>query len=133
MSVTPSIAGKRGFRAWADAMSEAAAHPNVYCKISDLLSVDDNKPASAGGGERGWKLETVKPYTDHVIKAFGTDRCMYGSNWPVCRVPRSPRGDTAEYDDAIADFKRVVAEFSPMEQQAMAAGNAKRFYGLKDL
>ena len=72
-------------------MSEAAAHPNVYCKISDLLSVDDNKPAT-GGGERGWKLETVKPYTDHVIKAFGTDRCMYGSNWPVCRVPRSPQG-----------------------------------------
>ena len=49
------------------------------------------------------------------------------------RIPRSEHGDTAEYDDTIADFKKVVAEFSPMEQQAMAAGNAKRFYGLKDL
>ena len=124
------IAEKPGFKAWADAMSAAAAHPNVYCKISDLLSVDDNRTAT---GERGWKLETVKPYTDHVISAFGTDRCMYGSNWPVCTIPRSEHGDTAEYDDAIADFKKVVAEFSPMEQQAMAAGNAKRFYGLKDL
>ena len=76
------ITEKPGFKAWADAMSAAAEHPNVYCKISDLLSVDDSRTSS---GERGWKLETVKPYTDHVIKAFGTDRCMYGSNWPVCR------------------------------------------------
>ena len=65
------IAGKPGFKAWADAMSAAAAHPNVYCKLSDLMSVDDSRTAS---GERGWKLDTVKPYTDHVIKAFGTDR-----------------------------------------------------------
>ena len=60
-------------------------------------------------------------------------RCMYGSNWPVCRIPRSEHGATAEFDDTIADFKKLVAEFSPMEQEAMAAGNAKRFYGLKDV
>ena len=60
-------------------------------------------------------------------------RCMYGSNWPVCRIPRSEHGATAEFDDTIADFKKLVAECSPMERQAMAAGNAKRFYGLKDV
>ena len=64
-------AGKPGFKAWADAMSAAAEHPNVYCKVSDLLSVDDSRTAT---DKRALNVEAVKPYTDHVIKAFGTDR-----------------------------------------------------------
>ena len=67
-----TIAGKPGFKAWADAMSAAAEHPNVYCKVSDLLSVDDSRTAT---DKRALNVEAVKPYTDHVIKAFGTDRC----------------------------------------------------------
>ena len=65
-------AGKPGFKAWADAMSAAAEHPNVYCKVSDLLSVDDSRTAT---DKRALNVEAVKPYTDHVIKAFGTGRC----------------------------------------------------------
>ena len=59
---------------WKTLISEIAAHPNVYCKLSGLLTEADWKNWSAGD---------FYPYLDAVFKAFGIDRLMFGSDWPV--------------------------------------------------
>jgi L-fuconolactonase len=105
-------------------MEAAAAHPNVYTKLSDLFSTEDLSSDKNKNG-RCWSMDAVKPYTDHVIKVFGTSRVMFGSNWPVCKAAH------AELDDCVADFKKLVAEFSREDQEKMAAGNGRDFYGLK--
>ena len=105
-------------------MSAAAAHKNVYCKISYLATEDCFVDAKNVGKEKAWRLSTVKPFTDHVISEFGTSRVMYASNWPVCRE------HYAEYEDTVDYFKQVVAGHSERDQEMMAAENGRRFYGI---
>jgi L-fuconolactonase len=62
---------------WATQIRELAKAPNVSCKISGLVT-EANWAA--------WTKETLKPYVDHVVACFGAERCMLGSDWPVCLV-----------------------------------------------
>jgi L-fuconolactonase len=62
---------------WATHIRELAKAPNVSCKISGLVT-EANWAA--------WTKETLKPYVDHVVASFGAERCMLGSDWPVCLV-----------------------------------------------
>src|SRR5258705_8432339 len=60
---------------WAAQMREIAQNKNVFCKISGLVTEVDWKR---------WKADDFKPYLDAVFSAFGADRLMFGSDWPVC-------------------------------------------------
>jgi len=100
---------------WEEQIREIAATENVYCKLSGLITEAD---------WRTWRESDVRPYLDVVFDAFGTDRLMFGSDWPVCLLA----GDYARVKTLVVNYIREL----PAEQQENILGfNAVRFYGLK--
>jgi len=63
--------------AWKLGMSEIARRPNVMCKLSGLVTE---------AHWENWQAQTFEPYLQHVLEAFGADRLMIGSDWPVCTL-----------------------------------------------
>lgn len=101
--------------AWAKLMRSIAESPNVYCKVSGMVTEAD---------WRNWRVSHFKPYLDVVFEAFGTDRIMFGSDWPVCLVAGS-------YEQ-VKDLVTLYVKDLPLEQQKKIFGlNAISFYGLK--
>jgi L-fuconolactonase len=100
---------------WSKAMQTIAAHPNVWCKISGMVTEAD---------WHHWKKEDFFPYLDVVVKAFGTDRIMFGSDWPVCLV-------AASYDRMIGIVQEYFQSFTTEEQLNFFGNNAATFYNLK--
>lgn len=73
----PDIRGG-GFAPWAERMRPFAAHrDHVWCKLSGMVTEAD---------WTGWRTDDFRPYVDEALAIFGVDRCLYGSDWPVCRV-----------------------------------------------
>ncbi len=99
---------------WKDYMIQIASFKNVYCKISGLVTEAD---------WLGWRKEDFKTYLDSVVEAFGTDRIMYGSDWPVCQL-------AATYEEQWSIVKDYFSNFSKTEQEQFFGGNAIRFYSL---
>jgi L-fuconolactonase len=104
---------------WERNLRAIAANPNVYCKLSGLIVEAD---------WNNWDAELLAPYLEITFDAFGADRQMFGSDWPVCLLAGS-------YDRV----KALVADFvqgRPGEERAKIFGgvfgnNPARFYGLK--
>ena len=93
----------------------AAAHcPNVYCKLSGMVTEADWD---------GWESADLKPYVQAALDAFGPDRLMFGSDWPVCELA----GTYAEVREALVD---ALGPISKAEHDAIFGGTAVRFYGL---
>ena len=101
---------------WATQMKELARRPNVCCKVSGLVTQAD---------WRGWQPEDLRPYLDVVFDAFGPDRVMFGSDWPVCLLAGS-------YERVVHVLEAYAAGFGPDECAALFGGNAVRFYGVHD-
>lgn len=99
---------------WATMMMEIGKHKNVYCKISGMTTEADYD---------SWTPEQIKPYFDLVLKAFGPDRLLFGSDWPVCLVA----GNYAKTKALVTQF---IAHLSPEEQNAIMGQNAINFYNL---
>jgi L-fuconolactonase len=99
---------------WAEEIRRLAEHPRVYCKISGLVTEADWAV---------WTEADFRPYLDVVVEAFGTERLMVGSDWPVCTVAGS-------YSEVMSLAYSYTAQFSAAEKAAMEGGNAVRFYGL---
>ena len=106
-------AGRR--KEWEAQIREIAQNPNVYCKISGMVTEAD---------WRSWKREDFEPYLDVVFEAFGADRLMFGSDWPVCLV-------AASYPQVVDIIEEYVKRNTPAAKQAIFGENASRFYGLK--
>jgi L-fucono-1,5-lactonase len=100
---------------WATQMREIAQNKNVFCKISGLVTEADWKQ---------WKPDDFKPYLDVVFSAFGADRLMFGSDWPVCLL-------AATYGQVKLLIDTYVKGLSQSDQDRIFGGNAARFYGLK--
>lgn len=105
---------KGEWKEWADGMRALAVFPNVMCKVSGMVTEAD---------WQGWKPEDFKRYLDVVTEAFGTDRLMYGSDWPVCLLA----ADYARQLEIVSDH---FGNFSLAAQSAVFGGNAVRFYRL---
>ncbi|MGA8428238.1 MAG: amidohydrolase family protein [Candidatus Sulfotelmatobacter sp.] len=99
---------------WADGIRKLAEFPNVYCKLSGLVTEAD---------WRHWKPEDIFPYLDVAFVAFGTDRLMAGSDWPVCLV-------TGFYARTLNLVKDYVNQHYPAAREAVLGGNAQRFWRL---
>jgi predicted TIM-barrel fold metal-dependent hydrolase len=99
-----------GWRAWRDGMRALAACPNVAVKISGLGMIDHH-----------WTVESLRPYALETIDAFGVDRCMFASNFPVDRLYGS-------YVSLWQAYAAIVAGASPAEHDALFRHNAERIY-----
>lgn len=98
--------------AWQQAMKRLASAPNVFCKISGL-----------GMGDWHWTMDSIRPFVLHAIDAFGAQRCMFASNFPVDKLFSS-------YDDVFNAFKEITGAFSASERRALFHDNAERIYRL---
>jgi L-fuconolactonase len=106
---------KDGFyEGWAILMQEIAKHKNVYCKLSGMITEADYN---------NWTPEQIEPYMLLALNAFGTDRIMYGSDWPVCLVA----GNYQKVKSIVTDF---IAGLSETEQKSVMGENAIQFYNL---
>jgi len=99
---------------WKAAMERISKYQNVYCKLSGIVTEAD---------WQNWTKETLKPYIDAVVQSFGTDRIMFGSDWPVCLVASS-------YEKWLTVLKEYFTTFSGAEQENVFNKNAGRFYNL---
>jgi L-fuconolactonase len=99
---------------WAGWLRELGRRPNVCCKLSGLVTEAD---------WTRWHSADLRPYLDVALEAFGPDRVMFGSDWPVCLV-------AASYDQVVGTIAELAGELSTDEQAAIFGGNATRVYGL---
>jgi L-fuconolactonase len=100
---------------WVAQMKEVAQNKNVFCKLSGLVTEADWKD---------WKAVDFKPYLDAVFDAFGAERLMFGSDWPVCLL-------AATYRQVKQLIEEFVEGFSQPDKEKIFGDNAARFYGLK--
>ncbi len=100
---------------WAVHMRAISENPNVYCKLSGLVTEADC---------RGWCAEDFTPYLDVVFEAFGAGRLMFGSDWPVCLL-------AASYQQTKSVIDTYTAGLAPEQRDRIFGGNAVRFYSLK--
>jgi L-fuconolactonase len=98
---------------WATHLTALAAEPNVTAKLSGLVT--ESGPQ--------WTVSSLKPYVDVALDAFGPDRLMVGSDWPVCLLAAS----YAEVFDAASD---LCSGLSVAERSEIFGGTAARVYGL---
>jgi L-fuconolactonase len=100
---------------WARRMRDLASHANVRCKVSGLVTEAD---------WTRWSAEDIRPYLDVVFEAFGPDRLMFGSDWPVCLLAASYR----RVKDLIDSYAEYLTE---AERDKLFGANAVQSYGLK--
>jgi L-fuconolactonase len=102
-----------GWDAWVEAMQRAADCPTVSAKVSGL-------DTAAGPG---WTVDELRPAWDVALEAFGPDRLMFGSDWPVCRL-------VASYGEVVSAAGELVVELSPTERDRVLGGTATEVYRL---
>ncbi len=100
---------------WAHAIKEVAAHPNVSCKLSGLVT-----EASL----TNWRIEDLKRFVDTALEHFGPQRLMFGSDWPVCLR-------AASYDRVLEACQSLLAGLNDRERSRVFSGNASEFYRIQ--
>jgi L-fuconolactonase len=110
----PEIKGKN-IAAWASQIGAIARNTNVYCKLSGLVTE---------ANWHRWISADFDPYLDVVFEAFGADRLMFGSDWPVCLLAASYK----QVKHVIEDY---VDRSAPAAKEKIFGANAIRFYDLK--
>jgi L-fuconolactonase len=105
---------RRDIKEWAAVMKDFAKLDYVYCKLSGLLTEADWK---------SWKPADFYPYLDVVFEAFGTDRLMYGSDWPVILL-------SGIYVQWKSLLEKYMENFSTDDREKVFISNARRFYNL---
>ena len=99
---------------WRRDVTALARRPNVCCKLSGLVTE---------AAWRGWRRSDFTPYLEVAVAAFGPERLMFGSDWPVCLL-------AAEYADVAGIVGDFVGRLSAAEQAAIRGGTAARWYRL---
>ena len=102
-----------GWDRWVEDIRRAATCPTVHAKVSGL-------DTAAGPG---WTVEELRPAWDVALDAFGPDRLMFGSDWPVCRLVSS-------YGEVVSAVHDLVAELAPSERDRVLGGTAIEVYRL---
>lgn len=102
------------FEPWKSEIKTLAQFPNVWCKVSGLVTEADHK---------AWSKEDLKPYIDHVINVFGFDRVIYGGDWPVAY-------QATEYPRWVETLEWAVQGCSTVELRKLFHDNAEKFYRL---
>ncbi len=111
----PNISGNE-FEPWATQMTELANLGNVVCKISGATTEAD---------VQNWTLEDIRPYVEHALAAFGEDKVLFGSDWPVVT-------QAASYTRWVETVDEITRNFSEEQKNKLWKQNAVRFYRLED-
>jgi L-fuconolactonase len=107
--------GKNLREPWRQRLVELALRKNVSCKISGMVTEADFQH---------WTPQQLLPYLETVLEAFGTERLMFGSDWPVCLV-------ATEYDDWLGLVGDFASRLTPAERDRLFAQTAIEVYGLQ--
>jgi L-fuconolactonase len=99
---------------WADRLRGLAALPNVWCKVSGMVTEADWS---------SWTVADLQPYVDVVLEAFGPGRLLFGSDWPVCLL-------AASYDRVVDATRELLNDLSDHEQARVFGGTALEVYRL---
>jgi L-fuconolactonase len=102
------------YATWQTEIKKLALNQNVYCKVSGMVTE---------GEWTGWKPSDFKVYLDTVLKAFGPERLMFGSDWPVCLV-------AAQYDEMLQIVTDYIGSLTHLEQRKIMGETAKKIYNL---
>ncbi|MEV4178612.1 amidohydrolase family protein [Nonomuraea sp. NPDC049709] len=113
LSKPPIAAGE--LEPWRGRIRELAARPNVYCKLSGMVTEADWE---------GWQVADLRPFAEVVLEEFGPDRVMFGSDWPVCLL-------AAGYERVAGAADELCAGLSESERADVFAGTAQRAYRLQ--
>ncbi len=108
----PLMAQADGHDQWSKAMARLAQLPQVSVKISGFGLMDHN-----------WSIESIRPYVLETIETFGTERCMFASDFPTDKL-------YADFDRVIGAYDALTADFSDDERRALFGRNANRLYRL---
>ena len=100
---------------WIENLKAAAEFPNIFCKLSGIVTEADWKD---------WTPADLKPFVEPAMEAFGPERLMYGSDWPVCELAGS-------YEQVFAALVEVLGSLSEHEHAAIFGATAASFYSLK--
>ena len=103
------------FEPWKQEIKTLADFPNVYCKISGLVTEADHE---------NWTAADLQPYIEHVIECFGFDRVIYGSDWPVSTL-------ASDYARWVQTLQDAVSGCTHEELRKLFYDNAIKFYKLK--
>lgn len=101
---------------WRKGIEALSRHQNLCCKVSGLVTEAD---------WHHWKGEDFIPYLDTVVQVFGTERLLFGSDWPVCLI-------AASYGEVVGIVKDYFSGFTAWEQEQLFGGNAALFYDLDE-
>ncbi|WP_422724225.1 amidohydrolase family protein [Kitasatospora purpeofusca] len=106
----------RALTDWERKVRVLAASAHVRCKLSGLITEADH---------RTWTIDDIRPVLDVLLDAFGPDRLMFGSDWPVCVL-------AGGWNHWAATVEELLADCSEGERQAVLSGTAASFYRLSD-
>jgi L-fuconolactonase len=99
---------------WIEPLRRAARRPNLFVKLSGLITEAD---------WRAWKPADLRPYVTAALELFGPERCMFGTDWPVCEL-------AGTYEQAHHALVEAIGPIGDDERRAVFGGTACRFYGL---
>lgn len=114
--IAKPVIKESSFDEWADSMKKLSDFPNIYVKLSGMVTEAD---------WNHWKKDDFEPYLDTCLELFGSNRLMIGSDWPVCLL-------AAEYDEVIAIIEDYLYSLSQTEYRDIMGQTAVEFYQLKD-
>jgi L-fuconolactonase len=109
----PPIA-RQEFAEWARELRPLAAYPNVYCKLSGLVTE---------ANWTKWRTDDLRPYVEYALELFGSERLMFGSDHPVCLL-------AASYNRVLESFQELLKDLGAKDRARIFGGNAARFYRL---
>ncbi len=99
---------------WARQMETVSKHPLLYVKVSGMITEADPK---------NWKPSDLSPYVHHVYQLWGPERCMFGSDWPVCLLAGS-------WKQVLAAFTQAIGPLKQEDRNKVLGETAVKFYGL---
>jgi L-fuconolactonase len=102
------------WEAWKDGIEKISQYPNVMCKLSGLVTEGDWED---------WDASNFVPYLDTVIEAFGADRLMIGSDWPVCTI-------ASGYQPTMGIVTQWIEKLTLTEQSAIMGDTCAQFYSV---
>ena len=112
MAKPPVASGE--VKEWAEEIKAVAAYPNIFCKLSGLVTEADRA---------SWRTEHLRPFVDCALEFFGPGRIMFGSDWPVCLL-------AASYNQVLETFQSLTADLGEEDQRRIFRENAVGFYRL---